>query len=89
VTQGELIVIEILGERNKANMLTKALVESKLVNTVASVLEKGMISARRNIGKYADSIVMCEEEVNRVGGPGWQHSHRSNNLGYMSELKIL
>jgi hypothetical protein len=56
----------ILGERNKADMLMKALVGSKLVNAVGSVLGKRMTSARESVGKYADSISMYEEEVNRV-----------------------
>jgi hypothetical protein len=44
----------------------KALVRLKLVNTVGSVLGKGMTSARGSVGKYADSISIYEEEVNRV-----------------------
>jgi hypothetical protein len=66
LSQGELTVNWIPGGRNKADMLTKALVGSKLVNAVGSVLGKGMTSARGSVGKYADSIGMCEEEVNRV-----------------------
>jgi hypothetical protein len=60
--QGELTVNWILGGRNKADMLTKALVGSKLVNAVGSVLEKGMILARESIGKYADSIGMYKRK---------------------------
>jgi hypothetical protein len=43
-----------------------ALIELKLVNTVGSILVKGMTSARGSIERSADSIGMCKEEVNIV-----------------------
>jgi hypothetical protein len=47
-------------------MLMKALVGSKLDNTVGSVLWKRKILARGCIRKYDDSTGMYVEEVNRV-----------------------
>jgi hypothetical protein len=66
LSPGELTLNWISGGRNKADMLTKALVGLKLVNAAESVLGKGMTSLRESVRKYADSIGICEEEVNRV-----------------------